>query len=338
MQQNEAIVYLGRIRRNAAKLAARAGGAKFCAVVKADAYGHGAAEVARALAGRADMFAVALADEGMRLRLSCGADILVLVPPLSFEEAARGIFAGLIFSVGDGEDAALLARAAKRLGRRARCHLQVNTGMNRFGFDRKGLLAFCGAEEASLSVEGIYSHFYRPQDAAVTAEQFSKFQEACALAEGAFGPLVKHIAATGGLLADGRYALDMVRPGIGLYGYLPEGFAGGPTLEKGMRIYACAAACRAYRGGGAGYGGYTAEEGSPLSVVRCGYADGFFRSGGIGNVNDLCMDACLYPQKLKKYGRVCVLSDAEEYARAHGTIAYEVLVHAGRRAVKIYAG
>lgn len=338
MQQNRAVIRLDHIRENA-KILRRAADAKLCAVVKADGYGHGAAETARALAGVADMFAVALVDEGACLRLSCPADILVLVPPLSEEEALRGVASGLIFTVGDAADCALVSRAAEKLGKTARCHLKVNTGMNRFGFDLTGFSAFCKSRKPrNVRIEGIFSHFYMPENAEVTKNQFVRFQLFCDLAENAFGGLVKHIAATGGLLADGRYALDMVRPGIGLYGYLPHGFAGALPLKKAMRVYSSAVCSRRFGSGGAGYGAYAGGAGSWLTAVRCGYADGFFRRGGIGNVNSLCMDVFLYPQKKEKYGEVCVLSDADAYAEANGTISYEVLVNAGKRAVKIYVG
>ena len=340
MQPCRAVIRLDAIRGNAALLRAKAAGAKLCAVVKADAYGHGGAMVCQALAGVADCFAVALVEEGVRLRLAgVSADILVLVPPLSEEEAMRGICCGLIFSVGDAADAALLSRAAQKLGQTARCHLKVNTGMNRFGFDLSDFSAFCrSAKPKRLRIEGIYSHFYKPHGAAETQAQFRKFQVFCHLAESEFGALTKHIAATGGILASCEYALDMVRPGIGLYGYLPEGFRGALPLKKAMRVYANAVCCRRYAGGGAGYGAYAGGRGDWLSAVRCGYADGFFRSGGEGVVNSLCMDACLYAEKLEKYGEVCVLSDADEYAGKHGTISYEVLAGAGRRAVRIYVG
>ena len=102
MQQNRAVIRLDHIRENALRASA---GVRLCAVVKADAYGHGAAEVARALRGVADCFAVALVDEGAKLRLACPSDILVLVPALTEEEAVRGIAAGLgnIQKVRDGE-------------------------------------------------------------------------------------------------------------------------------------------------------------------------------------------------------------------------------------------
>ena len=181
-----------------------------------------------------------------------------------------------------------------------------------------------------MRAEGVYSHFYAPHDAAVTREQFSRFCAFRARAEQAFGRLTAHIAATGGVLAAEGYCLDLVRPGIGLYGYAPQGFARG-GLRPAMRVYAQVAANRIYRGGGMGYRSLR-PRGDALAVVRCGYADGFFRRGR------LCMDAAVEESPRKKYERVCVLSDADECARACGTISYEVLVRAAARAERVYIG
>ena len=126
----------------------------------------------------------------------------------------------------------------------------------------------------------------------------------------------------------------MVRVGIGLYGYLPEGFflpAG--TLRPALSVSAQVACAREYRGGGAGYGGYI-PQGKDLCVVRAGYADGFFRANA--GKNSLCMDACVEESKRNKYDEVCIFSDADAYARRHGTISYEALVNVGRRAVREY--
>ena len=340
MQENKAVVRLDAIRSNAEILRKHCGAKKLCAVVKADAYGHGAAEVAGALSGEADMFAVALVSEGEALRLSCAKDILVLVPPLTESEALRGMNSDLIFSVGDAEDYALLRRTAEKYGTVARCHLKVNTGMNRFGFDGDAFRSFLrGGLSDRVCVEGIYSHFYLPNDVTVVGEQFGLFSDFAEEAERVFGDLIKHVSATGGILYGKEYALDMVRPGIGLYGYLPAGFEGALSLRKAMRVYASVVSSREYAFGGAGYGKLSnADAKNGLSAVRCGYADGFFRGGGIGNVNSLCMDAFIYSQKLEKYEELCILSDADEYARKNGTISYEVLVNAGRRAEKIYVG
>lgn len=334
MQQTRAVVRTDALRANAEFFRA-ASGVKLCAVVKADGYGHGAAAVARALCGTADCFAVALVEEGARLRhAGVAGDILVLCPPLCEGEVLRAAYHGLVLTVSDGQDAALIARACARYGLRVRCHVKLNTGMNRFGLDGRALARFLASPPvAGLCVEGVYSHFYRPEDAAVREGQFARFLRMADAVEGRFGKLCRHIAATGGALCGRRYAQDMVRVGLGLYGYAPEGFCA-LALRPALRVYASVAAARAYRYGGAGYGGYL-PQGGPLSVVRAGYADGFFRTGQ--GRNALCMDAFVAERPLQKYEDVCLFSDADAYARAHGTVSYEVLVRACSRAVKEYA-
>lgn len=336
MQQNRAVVRTDILRANAQYFKSRANGAALCAVVKADAYGHGAAMAAKAFAGTADMYAVSLVEEGVRLRYAgVGEDILILTPPLCEEEVLRGALHGLIFTAGDAADYALLDKTAAKYGLCVRCHIKANTGMNRYGFSLPGFRSFLyGNLSDRVCVEGIYSHFYRPENGAVTRRQFDKFGTFCRLGERAFGRLVKHIAATGGALASLEYCLDMVRIGIGLYGYLPTGF----SLPKGcilpaMRVYSTVAATHRYSSGGAGYGDYM-PRGKLLATVRSGYADGFFRRTVSGN--SLCMDARVCEVSAQKYDDVCIFSDADAYARAHGTISYEALVHVAERAVKVY--
>ena len=84
--------------------------------------------------------------------------------------------------------------------------------------------------------------------------------------------------------------------------------------------------------------GYAAAEKqyAALHTLRVGYGDGFFRAGGLGAEGKLCMDACVREGEMPFGRRVCILSDAEAYARSHGTTAYETLVNAGRRALKKY--
>ena len=335
MQQTRAVVSLGAVCRNAAFFKARAGGAKLCAVVTADGYVHGAAQVAAALRDTADLFAVSLVSEGAALRLAGVAeDILVLTPPLCEEEALRGLYYGLIFTAGDAADCALLARAGRAYGEPPRCHLKCNTGMNRYGTDAPSFAALCAAAEKGCRVEGVYSHFYRPEHAPTREAQFALFRKAADGAETRFGRLVRHIAATGGTLAGG-YEQDMVRIGIGLYGYLPQGFAlPRDTLAPAMRVFATVAAEHAYLSGGAGYGAHT-PAGVRLYTLRYGYADGFRRESG---PFPLCMDASVREGDAKKYEELPVLTDADACAAACDTIPYEVLVNAGRRAVKIYEG
>lgn len=335
MQLNRAVVRLDYIRKNAEIFAERARGARFCAVVKADAYGHGAAAVAQALEGVADFFAVAVAEEGARLRhAGVSRDILVLTPPLCEEEVLRSAALGLVMTVSDADDYALIARACEKYGAFARCHIKANTGMNRYGFDFEPFIRWlAGRMTDRISVEGVYSHFYRPEHAPTARAQFELFQKFAAAAERAFGTLTKHIAATGGVLASGEYRMDAVRVGLGLYGYVPEGFSAPEGLKSALKLYTTVSAARNYSFGGAGYGDYL-PQGKALSVLRAGYADGFFRAASQGN--RLCMDACVAEAERGKYEEVCVFSDADEYARRHGTISYEALVNICGRAVKEY--
>lgn len=337
MQQNRAVVCLDALRENARAFASLASGAKLCAVVKADAYGHGAEQVCAALSGLADCYAVALVAEGAALRAAgIREDILVLVPPLCEEEVLRGAHYGLIFTVGDGQDYSLIARTCERYGLCARCHIKANTGMNRFGFDLPEFRIFAaGRLSGRVFVEGIYSHFYRPEDKNTSRRQFGLFEQFCREGERTFGKLLRHISATGGTLSSPEYRLDMVRIGIGLYGYLPSGFSNSISLRRVLSVYSTVVCTRNWLGGGAGYGDFCPGRGR-LAAVRTGYADGFFRSGGVGNVNVLCMDAFLSGLPEKKYGEVCVFSDADAYAAEHGTISYEALVNVCGRAVKEY--
>lgn len=332
MQANRVVIHLDRIRSNARALAARTD-APLCAVVKADGYGHGGAEVARALSGTASSFAVSLVEEGARLRhAGIGEDILVLTPALSEEEVLRGAWHRLIFTVGDGADYALLRRVCLREGLCVRCHLKLNTGMNRYGFSPAAFSRFLsGKFSDNVFVEGVYSHFYAPSDPARTRAQFELFGRMSVRAERTFGKLCRHIAATGGILADARYGLDLVRPGIGLYGYLPDDFSL-PSLSPAMEVYAQIVCARRAQGGGFGYRVRQGE--SRIVALRAGYADGFFRAGSAGAC---CMDATLLCGTGRKYGEVCLLSDADAAARAASTISYEVLAAVGRRAERVYA-
>ncbi len=331
MQQNRAIIRLDSIRSNARYWREQANEAMLCAVVKADAYGHGATMVAHALQAETDMFAVALVEEGVRLRVAgITKDILVLVPPLRESEVSRACDYGLILSVSDASDYAMIARVCKQNGSVARCHIQVNTGMNRFGFDWPDFDRFCGSKLSDfVAVEGIYSHFYRPDEAQVTQEQYARFCAFALRAEHTFGTLIKHIAATGGVLSSPEYCMDMVRIGIGLYGYVPAGFLRARELRPALSVYASVASVRKYRYGGAGYGERVPRR-EDLCVIRTGYADGFAR----GNV--LCMDAWIAERACQKYEEVCVFSDADAYASEHGTISYEVLVRVCCRAIREY--
>lgn len=343
MQKIRAIINLKTIRDNA-EVFKRNVKTKLCAVVKANAYGHGAEEVAYALSGVADCFAVAIVEEGFAIRAAaCGKDILVLTPPVSEQQAFYIVGGGLIGSVSDMRTAKIFVAACKTCGLRARVHLQVNTGMNRYGASLSALDRICRflRDEPCIQVTGVYSHLYAPSRADEQRREFVKAERIC---RRYFPNVCAHLSATYGCCLGQDYAFDMVRVGIGLYGYLPDGIAADTKafpVKKAMKIYAQAMRSRTYHGGGAGYGERSELTlGEQFSLLRVGYADGFLRlrdNGTIGeNVNALCMDACLQKGRKRRGDWVCVLSDADEVAKKTGTIPYEVLCAATRRAEFAY--
>ncbi len=327
MQKPVAVVSRSAIRHNLRLLARRAGSAVI-AVVKDDAYGHGAEAVAHAIGGDAALFAVSAVEEGVRLRVAgVGADILVLTPLLSREDAARAAFYGLIVTAA--------SFAALPLCEGMRAHLAVNTGMNRYGFSPDRVERACRlCAERGVRVEGVFSHLYAPADAGAREEQTRVFAECCRIVRRFFPDALRHLQATGGILAGGA-PFDAVRPGLGLYGYAPPPFSGQGLLPA-MRVYAAVGQETIPFGGGAGYAP-AQKTYSALHTLCAGYGDGFFRAGGLGAVGALCMDACVREGRMPFGTRVCVLRDAAAYGAEHGTTAYEVLT-ALRGLRKIYVG
>lgn len=348
MQKVKAVINLSNIRQNAKTFLAQC--KRLCAVVKANAYGHGAEEIALALSDIADCFATAIIDEAIAIRHAvCGKDILVFAPPLTEEDGYQIAVNGFIGSVTSLRTARIFARVAQIYRLPIRVHLKVNTGMNRYGMRMQELGKVCKlfAEEKQIRVEGIYSHLFTC--AFEQAEtQREKFLRAVALCKGYFPTAIAHLSATYGALLGERYAFDMTRVGLGLYGYLPiarkeKGATWFPELKKGMQVFAPVMESRVYAGGGAGYGiPRSVEKGERIFLCRYGYADGFLRKSENGSelanahLNNLCMDACVCRGEAKREKYLPVMLDAEKTAEKTGTIAYEVLCAATRRAEFVY--
>lgn len=329
MRNTIAVVSLRRIRNNA-ELIVRRAHSPLIAVVKDDGYGHGAEAVAQALYGTASAFAVSSVDEGAALRVAgIDKEILVLSPPVNRSEAERIARYRLTATVSSFVSLRLLSATGG-----IRAHLAVNTGMNRYGFRPEHVRRACEAALGKIEVTGVYSHFYRPEDKNARERQSALFRRAAETVRNCFPKAIRHLAATGGMLAGREYAFDAVRCGIGLYGYLPTGFEGALPVKPAMKVYAPVSACGTFIGGGVGY--QTAEKTyGKLHTLRFGYGDGFFREGGLGT-GKLCMDACIREGKANVGSWRLVLKDASAYAAAHGTTAYEALTSVGERAVKFY--
>ncbi len=277
-------VDLEAIRHNVRHLAARAGGAQVCAVVKADGYGHGAVPVARAAreAG-ASWLAVALVEEGRQLR-DAGIDgpiLLLSEPPV----AAIGelLAADLTPTVYREPFIAVLDAHGQGRGRAIDVHLKVDTGMGRVGApepawqDRIEQLA----TSRGVHVEGISTHLARADEPAVdtTASQLAAFDRALQLA-GRFGlrPALVHAANTAGVLLHPGSHRDLVRPGIGVYGLSPS--AEVDALDHGLRpalrlVSEVSFAKHVAVGTPISYGHrWRAPEDGWVATVPIGYADG----------------------------------------------------------------
>lgn len=310
-------------------------------MVKADAYGHGAEEVVAALSGVANAFAVALIDEGLAIRAAaCGKDILVFTPPTSEEECYALAVNGFLATLPNLYTARLFVETCEKHQIVGRAHLKINTGMNRYGMNCSMLGRVCTLLKASrwVSVEGIYSHLYT-NDLTISYAQRQLFLQSVEICRRYFPNVTAHLSATYGALLGKDFFLDMVRIGLGLYGYspIPAPF----LLQKGMEIFAKVVDSKIYTFGGVGYGNKVLEKGSGLTALRIGYADGVLRKekNGLGsgeNLNNLCMDMCFKNGKQPRRKLLPVMTDAEEVAKATDSIPYEVLCALSRRAERIY--
>lgn len=337
MQKIVAEIHLGNIRHNA-ELFKTKSGVKLCAVVKANAYGHGAEEVVFALSDIADCFAVALIDEGLQIRqAACGKDVLVFSPPITEEEAYALAVNGFIASVPNLWTAKLLVAVCQKYRLTARVHLKVNTGMNRYGMNGSMLGKVCRFLQNApfVRVEGIYSHLHGT-DGETSKKQRELFCDMQRIAKRYFPSLTSHLSATFGATLGREFSFDMVRIGLGLYGYTPT--ATELPLRKGMTVKAQVLFNRALSFGCVGYGNLPAEKGKRIALIRGGYADGFLRKkdngtcGAENNANNLCMDVCLRESGKKRGAWTYLLTDAQQTAEKTGTIPYEVLCAATRRA------
>lgn len=328
---------------------------KLCAVVKADAYGHGAEEVVSVLDGVADAFAVALVEEAISLRVAaCGTDILILTPPVCLNDAVCAVQNSFIFTVSSLSEAKMAYQAAKLCKKTARVHLKVNTGMNRYGMSISELGKVCAFlhSKKQVAVEGLYSHLHDTtrKSAEAQRERFLRMRAVCVRY---FPSVICHLSATYGTLLGEEFFFDMTRVGIGVYGYLPDGakdmdqeVVRALHLKKAMRVYAAVVESREYSYGGVGYGKALSKRArgqvKRLNVLRVGYADGFLRkkrnglNGNEKQINRLCMDACLRIGRKRKGTSVCIMSDAAKTAKACKTISYEVLCAATKRAERVY--
>ncbi len=225
---NYAIIDLDAIAHNVAALKARVGpGVEMMAVVKANAYGHGALPVARtALAAGATRLAVARMAEGVQLRQQgVTAPILVMGYHLP-SEAAAAVAHDLTVTVNDAAFAGALAMEAREAGQRMKVHVKIDTGMSRFGLLPHETLDFLKwlSNQAWLELEGLWTHFATADemDKTFARQQFARYHDVATLARQRFDIPLLHVANSAAILDLPETWLDAVRPGIALYGLYPS--------------------------------------------------------------------------------------------------------------------
>lgn len=257
-------------------------------VLKADAYGLGAARLSRLLAEEgAKLFAVAELNEALEVKRACGADALVLgmIAPEQMQDAAA---AGVVATVYDPAQAAMLNAAAARAGKALRVHVKVDTGLHRLGFDWTDTAAILAVYDLPwLRVEGLYTHLALREDAAdgLQIERFRDVAAAVAAAGRRCGLL--HACDSIGMVRHPGFRLDAVRIGAWLYGVTPSRYPNAHgECRLPLRFMTRVAQLRWVKAGE--YLGY--DEDHPLerdrriATLSAGYADGYPRVNSRGAV------------------------------------------------------
>jgi alanine racemase len=346
-------VDLGAIRDNVRALAREVSPSALCAVVKADGYGHGALEVARAALGAgATWLAVAVVEEGLELREAGLAAPILVLSDASADGVAAAAGAGLTFTVSSAASADEVAAADPG----AHVHVKVDTGMHRVGCQPDELSELVTHVAATgLQLGGIFTHLAVADDPGqtdVTDLQMERFRTALSTVatSGAAVPIV-HAANSAGALHHPASRLDLVRCGISLYGYPPSEESGWPKgigLRPALSLKARVTAVRRVAAeDGVSYG-WVRRDGRErrVATVPIGYADGVPRRLG-----DAGGEALIRGRRCPLAGRVTMdqlmleVGDdvstgdevvllgtqgdetvtAADWARSTGTISYEIL-------------
>lgn len=365
-----AIIDLGAIERNCARLASvLTGGAELCAVVKADGYGHGAVECARAaLAGGATCLAVATAVEATQLRAQLAHARLLVLGALTPAELDAALAAGAEIAVWRNGFFDLVVVRARHLRVRPRVHVKYDTGMGRLGA-RDGdaveqLVRAAGGSDA-VELAGLWTHFATADedDSSYLDEQLARFTEIALPLREEFEGLVLHAANSAATLRLASSHFDLVRCGVAIYGLDP--FGRDPStqgLEPALELRSYVADIKPVEAGASvGYGRrWKAQEPTRVGVLPIGYGDGVRRGltnnadvlvGGrrqplVGTVSmdNITVDLGSAPEI--EPGAAAVLIGAqgqervlcEELAQRLDTINYEITCALSARVPREYVG
>lgn len=362
-----AVIDLAAIAGNASELQRRAGDATLMAVVKADAYGHGAVPASRRLReSGVGWLGVALPSEALALRAAGDQGNLLCWLWLPGDpDVGACLEQGVDIGVGSLEALDYVIKVTGALDTYARVHLKADTGLSRNGISPHDWERAVTVAMAAPRVElvGVWSHLASADEptVATTADQVEVFEAMVGVAR-ALGadPQFVHLANTAGILAHPASRFTMVRSGIGIYGVSPGDGIGAPEnfgLRAAMSIEARLAHVKTIpAGAGVGYNHiWVAEVPTRVGLVPMGYADGLPRSAAgmqvviNGDVRPIigrvAMDQCVVdlgdvPADIGDHVQVLghAAMNAQELGRVAGTIGYEVVTRIGSRLPRHYVG
>lgn len=338
------------------------------AIVKANGYGHGAISASRIfLENGADRLGVSLLTEGMELRKAgINAPILILnyTPPSQYKKIVEY---DLIQNIYSYEDAKKLSNAAISLNKQVNIHIKIDTGMARVGFypNKKSIDAILEISKLpGINIEGIFTHFARSdeRDKTFTDIQYKRFMDIVeALEEKALYIDIKHVSNSAASLDIEKYNLNMIRPGLLLYGHYPSD----EVMEKNLDIKPAMALKSTIshiktiaKGSGVSYNHiYKANKKTKIATLPVGYADGYSRmltgkscvsinGKRVDVVGRICMDQMMIDvsaiENLKIGDEVILFGyedkapSVEEIASWIGTVNYEIVCMMSRRVPRIY--
>lgn len=342
---------------------------KILAMVKADGYGHGMIEAARVFASAGcRVFGVAETREAVRMREAGIEGEILIMLGISREHVDLVLRHDLSPLVCRIETVEQLSDAAARLGRKVGVHLKVDSGMSRFGLLPDQVDPFLDRMSTlpAVYIAGIVSHFSQADDpdSDNTRESYARYAAMCDRINGR-SPGIRHIANSGGIFYFPATCGDMVRPGISLYGYYPDGKAGAGRARGDRLIPAMTFTSQVLQvktvpaGTGVSYGHtYITPRQARLAIIPVGYEDGYFRS--LSNRGEVLIRGCRAPIRGRVCMNICIadITDiqgvtagdevvlmgrqgresitADEIADWVGTISYEVLCLIGNNNERIY--
>lgn len=334
-------------------------------VVKADAYGHGASEIAKAIGDYSDFFAVSNIDEAVQLR-NAGINKPVLIlgytPPHSMNLLAEYGITQTVFSYEYGKT---LSDAAKAIGTKITVHIKIDTGMNRLGFSAQNKEAFDNSvkeikalsKEEFLEFEGIFTHFAVADEPSnpFTQTQFNRFCDCVsALEKEGIQFRFRHAANSAAIINFPEMKLNMARPGLILYGITtnrPDTIGLKPVMELKTTV---SFIHDFKKGDSVSYGQtYVAKRDMKIATLPIGYADGLFRSlsknlnvvingKNAPVIGRICMDQCMVDVTgldVKTEDEVTIFGEGKsvyELSDSIETIPYEIICDIGKRVPRVY--